>query len=243
MGMPIVLDLRDERDDNEELAAVVFDWLETVDRRFSTYRLDSDISRLNRGKLAVAECHADVRAVLVRCDELREQTGGYFDARYSSLEFVDPSGLVKGWAVDRATELLEAEGVRNYSLNAAGDIRMRGSALPASAWRVGIQHPVIVDRVAAIVECNDLALATSGEYARGKHVLDPHTGSPPSGLASVSISGRDLATADAYATAGFAMGEGALEWVRTIAPYEAFLILDDETSFSTAGFPSVDAAH
>ena len=75
MGMPIVLDLRDERDDNEELAAVVFDWLETVDQRFSTYRPESEISRLNRGEIAVADCHRDVRAVLARCDELREQTG------------------------------------------------------------------------------------------------------------------------------------------------------------------------
>jgi thiamine biosynthesis lipoprotein len=237
MGMPIVLDLRDERDDNEELAALVFDWLETVDRRFSTYRSESEISRLNRGEIAVADCHSDVRAVLARCDELREQTGGYFDARYASLEFVDPSGLVKGWAVDRGSELLEVQGVRNYSLNAAGDIRMRGSALPDSRWRVGIQHPVTLDRVAAVVECNDLAIATSGAYLRGDHVLDPHTGSPSSGLASATITGEDLATADAYATAAFAMGRHALDWTRTIAPYQSLLILDDQTAFSTAGFP------
>jgi thiamine biosynthesis lipoprotein len=237
MGTPIVVDLRDEG--GEELAELVFDWLRSVDRRFSTYDEASEISRLNRGELALGECHPDVRDILARCDELREATGGYFDARYASLETVDPSGLVKGWAVDRGAALLDARGARNYSLNAGGDIRMRGSALPGARWRVGIQHPEHGDRVAAIVECNDLALATSGAYARGEHVVDPHTGEPPAGVASVTIAGGDLGTADAYATAAFAMGLGAPAWTATLAPYEALTILSDGTSLATAGFPSV----
>src|SRR5580693_6157740 len=144
MGMPMIVDLRDEGTD--ELADLVFAWLREVDERFSTYKAGSEISRLNRGELAVADCHPDVRAVLARCDELREATGGYFDARYASLETVDPSGLVKGWSIDRAAELLDARGARNYSLNAGGDIRMRGAALPEPSWRVGIQHPALPDR-------------------------------------------------------------------------------------------------
>ena len=86
---------------------------------------------------------------------------------------------------------------------------MRGAPLPGPRWRVGIQHPTMRDRVAAIVEGNDLAVATSGAYARGDHVLDPHTGAPPVGVASVTIAGGELATADAYATAAFAMGADA----------------------------------
>ena len=81
---------------------------------------------------------------------------------------VDPSGLVKGWSVDRGGELLEAGGIRNYSINAGGDIRMRGAALPEPAWRTGIQHPQLLDRIAAIVEANDLALATSGDLHPGR---------------------------------------------------------------------------
>jgi FAD:protein FMN transferase len=237
MGTPIVVDLRDEG--GEELAELVFDWLRSVDLRFSTYSDASEISRLNRGELALADCHPDVRAVLARCDELREATGGYFDARYASLETVDPSGLVKGWSIDRGAALLDAGGARNYSINAGGDIRMRGSALPAARWRVGIQHPGLLDRIAAIVECNDLALATSGAYARGEHVVDPHTGRPPTGVASVTIAGGDLGTADAYATAAFAMGLDAPAWTATIRPYEALTILSDGTSLATPGFPSV----
>jgi FAD:protein FMN transferase len=239
MGMPMIVDLRDEGTD--ELADLVFAWLREVDERFSTYKPGSEISRLNRGELAVADCHPDVRAVLARCDELREETGGYFDARYASLETVDPSGLVKGWSVDRAAELLDAAGARNYSINAAGDIRMRGAPLPGPRWRVGIQHPELPDRVAAIVEGNDFSVATSGAYARGDHVLDPHTGAPPSGVASVTIVGSELATADAYATAAFAMGAGAPGFIATLAPYEALAIMTDGTSLRTPGFPSASA--
>ncbi len=240
MGTAIVLDLRDEG--TEELAELVFEWLREVDERFSTYKPTSEISRLNRGELRVSECHEDVRAVLERCDALREATGGYFDARYDSLETVDPSGLVKGWAVDHGAELLDRHGARNYSLNAGGDILMRGAPLPESCWRVGIQHPALPDAVAAVVEGNDFALATSGAYARGEHVIDPHTGEPPSGVGSVSISGPELATADAYATAAYAMGRGAPAWTATIAPYEALTLFADGTALATAGFPSAGSA-
>ena len=241
MGMPIVVDVRD--DCGDEVLDGLFDWFREVDERFSTYKDTSEISRLNRGELHIRDCHPDVRWVLARCDELREETGGFFDARYASLIEVDPSGLVKGWSVDRGGELLEARGLENYSINAGGDIRIRGAALPDTTWRTGIQHPVLLERVAAVVESNDLALATSGTYVRGEHIVDPHTGAPPSGLLSISIAGPDLATADAYATAAFAMGEDGAAWSATRAPYESFVILADERSFSTPGFPlAADAA-
>jgi FAD:protein FMN transferase len=235
MGMPIVADVRDACAD--ELLDGLFDWFREVDERFSTYKEDSEISRLNRGELMVAECHPDVRRVLARCDELREATAGYFDARYESLTTVDPSGLVKGWSVDRGGVLLEEGGIANYSINAGGDIRTRGSALPDSAWRTGIQHPTEPDRIAAIVEANDLAIATSGAYLRGEHIVDPRSGRPPSGLLSVTITGEDLATADAYATAAYAMGEAGAAWTAGLHPYEALTLLVDGTSLATPGFP------
>jgi len=235
MGMPIVVDVRDDVSDG--VLDELFDWFREVDARFSTYKEDSEISRLNRGELHIRDSHPDVRWVLARCDQLREETGGFFDARYRSLLEVDPSGLVKGWSVDIGAGLLEEHGIANYSINAGGDIRMRGAALPEPAWRTGIQHPVLNDRIAAVVETNDLALATSGAYIRGEHILDPHTGEPPSGLLSVSIAGPDLGTADAYATAAFAMGEAGMGWITTLSPYESYVILADERSFATPGFP------
>jgi len=237
MGMPIVVDVRDPCD--EAVVDELFDWFREVDERFSTYKETSEISRLNRGEVAVRDCHPDVRWVLARCDELREETGGYFDARYESLTSVDPSGLVKGWSVDRGGQLLDRHGLGNYSINAGGDIRMRGAALPERAWRTGIQHPQEPDLIAAVVEANDLALATSGTYLRGEHIVDPHTGEPPSGLLSVTIAGEDLGTADAYATAAFAMGEAGPGWAAALQlrGYQALCLLADGTSLMTPGFP------
>ena len=120
-------------------------------------------------------------------------------------------------------------------------MRVRGRAVPELAWRVGIQHPLDAQQVAAVIEtAAELAIATSGAYARGEHVWDPHTGRPPSGILSVTIVGRELATADAYATAAFAMGpDVAPHWTALLEGYEAMTILADGTVFKTGGFPDV----
>jgi thiamine biosynthesis lipoprotein len=265
MGMPIVLDVRDEVED--EAIDRVFDWLRWVDATFSTFKADSDISRINRGELAVEEAHADVREVLQRCEELRAATRGYFDITVPIPGAIDPSGLVKGWAVDRAADLLDSAGSRNYGISAGGDMRVRGRALPDTRWRVGIQHPRLRDRVAAIVETTDLAIATSGAYARGDHIVDPHappsdslllgennaakgreasnrlslgSAAAPHGVLSVTVCGPDLGTADAFATAAFAMGVAGPHWTaRLPRGYDAMTILADERVLFTAGFPAV----
>ena len=240
MGMPIVVDVRDDGV-GDGLLDLAYDWFREVDAVFSTYRDDSEISRLNRDELALRECRADVRWVIARCRELAEETDGYFDAEAVVPGSIDPSGLVKGWSVDRGGDLLEHRGIRNYSINAGGDIRTRGAALPEDRWRTGIQHPLHQDRIAAIVESNDLALATSGTYVRGQHILDPHSGLPATGLLSVTITGDELGTVDAYATAAFAMGEGAPGWISTLRGYEALCILPDESSLMTPAFPLASA--
>lgn len=236
MGMPIVLDVRDD-DPDEAAIERMFDWLRHVDTTFSTYKDDSEISRLNRGELALADADPDVREVLDRCEQLRVETRGYFDVRATSPDTIDPSGLVKGWSVDRAAAILDDAGFVNYAVNAGGDVRVSGRAVPDLTWRVGILHPLERDKVAAVVEAGDLAVATSGEYERGQHVLDPHTRRPPSGVLSVTIAGRDLGTADAYATAAFAMGELGPRWTARLAGYEALTILADRTVLTTPGFP------
>lgn len=233
MGMPIVVEVRDEVADH--VLDEVFDWFREVDERFSTYKETSEISRLNRGELALDDAHPDVRAVLDRCDELRAETKGYFDVRAARDDAIDPSGLVKGWSVDRAARILDEAGTRDYAVSAGGDMVVRGAV-----WRVGIQHPFERDKVAKVVEATELAIATSGEYERGAHVFDPHTHRPPTGVLSVTITGPDLGTADAYATAAFAMGEDGPAWTARLAGYDAMTILADGRVLSTPGFPGVD---
>jgi thiamine biosynthesis lipoprotein len=216
----------------------MFDWLRVVDATFSTYKADSEVSRINRGELALEDASPDVREVLDRCEELRHETKGYFDAHPASPSELDPSGLVKGWSVDRAAVILDEAGLRNYCVNAGGDMLVRGRAIPDDVWRVGIQHPLELDKVAKVVVSNDLAVATSGAYARGEHVIDPHTRRAPEGVLSVTITGPVLATADAYATAAFAMGLEGPKWTARLRGYEAMTILADETVLSTPGFPA-----
>jgi thiamine biosynthesis lipoprotein len=218
MGMPIVV----EADDADAIGAA-FDWFRWVDRTFSTYRPASEISRISLGVLDVADAHPDVQWVLERCEQLRQETRGYFSAHASGA--LDPSGLVKGWSVDRAGELLGDD----YAIYAGGDVRVRGRTR-----RIGIRHPKIRNAVAKVLEAEDLAVATSGAYERGEHIVDPHTGLPPTGLLSVTVTGPDLATADAYATAAFAMGETAAHhWLARLRGYNSLIIFSDERVLST----------
>lgn len=249
MGMPIGIDVRDAGIDPSSLDGV-FDWFRWVDATFSPYRPDSQVSLLNSGELTLAGVHPDVRTVLDRCEELRAATGGYFDIRTDHLPIpvpsvsglfttsgLDPSGLVKGWSVDRAAQLLDEAGAHNYSINAGGDVRVQGGALPEPLWRIGIRHPIVSDKVATVIAVTDLAVATSGAYERGQHIMNPHTGEPATGVLSISMVGLDLATADAYATAAFAMGADGPAWTTRLFGYEAMTILENETVLSTRWFP------
>jgi len=253
MGMPIGIDVRDLDVDPAALDGA-FDWFRWVDATFSTYTPDSVISQLNRGALTLSAAPPDVRAVLERCAALCQETDGYFDIHSAMLAqwervgamalrlgAVEPAGLVKGWSVDRAACMLESAGARNYCVNAGGDIRVRGRATSEEGWRVGIRHPLQHDKVAAVVTATDLAIATSGAYERGDHIVDPHSGQPPSGILSVTIVGPDLATADAYATAAYAMGQDGPPWTAHLVGtgYEAMTILGDQTVLSTPAFPAL----
>jgi FAD:protein FMN transferase len=236
MGLPVVVDVRDD-DEAGPVLDQLFDWLRWVDATFSTFKEDSEISRINRGDLRREDAHPDVRQVLERCDRLGDETDGYFDMRTPNGA-IDPAGLVKGWAIDRAAAILDDAGLHNYAVSGGGDMRVLGRAIPDLAWRVGIQHPLERQQVAAVVETTNLAIATSGAYARGDHVWNPHSGRAPRGILSVTIVGPELGTADAYATAAFAMGpERAPHWTARLRGYEAMTILADETVFKTGGFP------
>jgi thiamine biosynthesis lipoprotein len=234
MGMAILIDLRDG-DVAGSAVEAAFDWFRRVDETFSTYKEESEISRIERGALEIGDAHEDVHTVLVRCDELRRATSGYFDVRAGGG--LDPSGYVKGWAVERAVAGLEQVGARNFAIYAGGDIAIRGRPLPDDRWLVGIRHPRISDQVAAVVTGRNMAIATSGAYARGDHVIDPHTGRGATGLLSITITGPDLATADAYATAAFAMGRPGIDWAAGLDGYEAMAILPNNTTLTTSGFP------
>jgi thiamine biosynthesis lipoprotein len=237
MGTAIRIDVRDPETPPELLDAA-FDWLRAVDDTFSTYRPDSQISRIRRGELSPDAADPDVRSVLDRCAELREDTDGYFDP-WALPGGVDPSGFVKGWSVDRAAAVLEDGGARTFSIDAGGDVIVRGCPPGEEGWRVGILHPVVRDRVARVIVVSDVAVATSGAYERGEHVLDPVAGTAARGLLSATVVGPELGTADALATAIFAMGAAGPSWSAWLADdYSVMSITTDQRVLLTRAFPA-----
>ena len=227
MGTAISFDVRD-RAVPESALDEAFEYLRDVDRRFSTYKPDSEVSRLSRGEIDEEAASPDLRTVLELCEQIRETSQGYFDIRAHRWDGgLDPSGLVKGWALENAGRILEAAGGRNYCINGGGDIVVRGEAGPATPWRIGIRHPLEALKLATVVTVRDGAVATSGAYERGDHVRDPFTGKAPHGVLSITIVGPSLTFADAYATAAFAMGPTGLAWVASLAGYVGCAITAD----------------
>ncbi len=232
MGTVVTVDVRDVGVPASALDAV-FAWFQEVDRVFSTFREDSEISRLSRGALSEGDCRGEVREVLALCDEVERRSRGRFNIRCGGR--LDPSGLVKGWSAERAVALLLRAGARNFLVDAGGDLVARGRPDPQGTWRLGIRHPEIPDQLAAALAIGDLAVATSGCYERGPHILDPRTGRPPQGLLSMTVVGPSLTYADAYATAAFVMGEVGVAWVAGIEGYDALAITADRRTVWSEG--------
>jgi thiamine biosynthesis lipoprotein len=240
MGTAVSIELADDRP-GHLLRSMIDDvcaWLHEVDARFSTYKDDSEVCRFRRGEVALDDCSADLRHVLDACADLWRDTDGYFDAYASGT--LDPSGYVKGWSVEVASaRLAEAGSVRHY-INAGGDIRMRGGTSDGEPWRVGIRHPWEADKVSWVLAVTEGAVATSGTYERGDHVINPRTGKAARGLRSVTVVGPDLSVADAYATAALAMGEGGIAWLAKQSEngYESAVVTDDGRAFRSTNLPA-----
>lgn len=205
----------------------VVGWLHEVDATFSTYRADSPVSRLAAGELAPADCPSIVREVLDECERFRVATDGFFDCRFAGT--LDPSGYVKGWAIERASQLLERNGSHNHCVNGGGDVQCVGSPEPGQQWTVGITDPHRRDQLAGAVRGFRLAVATSGSAERGRHIIDPHTRRPADTYASVTVVGERIAEVDVWATAAAAMGESAEAWLRA-QRLQALLVRPDGTA-------------
>jgi FAD:protein FMN transferase len=209
-------------------------WLHWVDATFSPYRDDSDVSRFGRGSLALADCAPELAEVLAACAEVSALSGGYFTTRPGGR--FDPSGYVKGWAIERAAAMLTAAGSAEHSVNGGGDIQCVGDRGPGQPWRVGIADPLRPGTLALVVTGRDFAVATSGVAERGPHIVNPHTGQPATDLASITMVGSTLAATDAHATAAFAMGRAARDWVESLDGYEAFAVTPAGEVWQTSGF-------
>lgn len=235
MGMPISLALRGKHaaDDRGRLAwthslAVLRD----VDHIFSTYRVDSLVGRLGRGEVTLDDCPPEVAEVLTLGELARVQSGGAFDVRRSGPHghvVLDPSGVVKGWAVERAALAFRSLPDTDFCLSAGGDMTCRVASAARPAWRIGIEDPYDVDQLVAVIPVRNGAVATSGLAHRGAHLVDARTGEVPSGVASVTVVADSLTWADIDATAAFAHGRDALQWLATRPGRHGVVVWSDGT--------------
>jgi thiamine biosynthesis lipoprotein len=214
--------------------------LHDADRIFSLWNPRSPMSRLRAGTAALEDLDPgdaqQISSVLADCALARELTGGAFDP-WSLPGGVDPTGLVKGWAADRALRTLVAAGSTAVMINAGGDIAVAGRP-HGQPWRVGLRHPAQPHGLSAIVEV-DAAVATSGDYERPGQLIDPTTGRPGRGVASATVTGPDLGLADALATGLAIAGRPMLRAIDRLDGYDAHLITDDGRHFATPGLPIV----
>ena len=213
-------------------------WLHWVDLTFSTYQYGSEVNRLDRGELAVAECSVEVRQILSLCHELDKATGGFFDA-WATARF-DPSGVVKGWSIEQASSILVAAGFPDHAIDGGGDVRLRGRPGPGQYWHVGVRHPCYPGAYSAALSLAEGAVATSGTYQRGAHVVNPRTGRPATELLAVTLVGPELTITDAYATAALAMGAEAPAWLAGLDGYEAQVVSEQGRGWSTPGFKRLE---
>lgn len=217
--------------------------LHRADAIFSTWKPHSPMSRLRRGDIELSDAPAVIAEVLARCDSARRASNGWFDP-WRMPRGVDPTGLVKGWAAQEALARVVEGGASAVMVNAGGDVAIAGEPEPGRCWRIGIRDPWDANRIAAVVEpqgggTGRAAVATSGSYERGPHVIDPHTGVPTAGAASATVTGPELDLADALATGLLAAGDAGLEWVDACTGYEALVIRPDGSRTYTTGFPLV----
>jgi len=245
MGLPISIHLRGDRLTDEavehRIEAVLAE-LRHVNALLSPYRDGSDLSAWERGALPLADADPMLAQVIALCDEARRRTDGWFDPRglpdpRTGEPRYDPSGLVKGWAVERAARHLTGLDTYGWCVNAGGDVLVHAPA-DQPAWRIGIEHPDDPARIMRVVESRSGAVATSGSAHRGAHIIDPRTRQPATATRAVTVIGPALLWADVYATAAAAQGSAAFSWLEDLDGYDALMVTRPGLLRVTAGWPA-----
>jgi thiamine biosynthesis lipoprotein len=233
MGMPITVDIAGAS--GATLVEAVFDYFEHIDRRFSTYRTDSEISAINRGDLPIRDWSAEMMEVMALAAQTKSQTDGYFDIRKPDGS-LDPSGIVKGWAIRNAAGIVRQAGVGDFFIEAGGDIQSCGRNASGLDWSVGIRNPFNAEEIIKIVYPRGHGVATSGTYVRGQHIYNPLGADPITEIVSLTVIGSDVFEADRFATAAFAMGREGIFFLEQAPGLEGYVVDSNSRATPTSGF-------
>jgi thiamine biosynthesis lipoprotein len=234
MGMPVTIDVGTASDGT--LVDEVFAYFESVDRRFSTYRTDSEIAAINRGDVPVVDWSREMLEVLALAEQTKNETNGYFDVRKPDGS-LDPSGIVKGWAIRNAAGFVHRAGISDFFIEAGGDIQSSGKNASGHDWSVGIRNPFKAAEIVKVVYPRGRGVATSGTYVRGQHIYNPHgSAGPITDIVSLTVIGADVLEADRFATAAFAMGSDGILFLEQAPGLEGYVVDIHGRATPTSGF-------
>lgn len=233
MGMPITVEILDVGATEADIEKV-FASFRAIDETFSTYKEQSEISKINRGELTGDAYSEAMKTILALSEQTRQETRGYFDIRHDGM--LDPSGIVKGWAILQAARMLKAAGFVNFFIDAGGDIQVAGTK-QGHPWRVGIRNPFNRNEYVKVLALTDKGIATSGTAIRGQHIYNPHQPQMPiEEIVSLTVIGPDVYEADRFATAAFAMGKRGIYFIEQLSGFEGYMIDALARATFTSGF-------
>lgn len=242
MGMPITIEIVDSKATGE-LIARVFDYFSLIDNRFSTYKDDSEVTRINKGLHTPQNYSQLMRAIIALCEQTKKETGGYFNAYHNG--YFDPSGVVKGWAIREAAKILKQNSMKDFYIDAGGDIQVSGKNATGKSWVVGIRNPFNRFENVKILQIKTEGVATSGTYIRGNHIYNPKMEFTNSGfvrnvkktneIVSLTVIGSDVFDADRFATGAFAMGAKGIKFIESLSGYEGYMIDQHGIATMTSG--------
>lgn len=233
MGMPITVEVIDSSVSREALATV-FSFFQYVDDTFSTYKKTSEISRINNGEVPKNLYSGNMKEVFALAEKTQKETGGYFNMNMG--DEIDPSGVVKGWAIQKAATILKEWGYYHFYIDAGGDIQVSGMNRSGVRWIVGIRNPFNRNEVVKRVSLTDEGIATSGTYIRGNHIYNPHTKENEFDIVSMTVIGPNVFEADRFATAAFAMGKRGITFIENQKSLEGYMIDKNGIATYTSGF-------
>jgi thiamine biosynthesis lipoprotein len=224
MDMTITVEIVDSQVQSRDLEKV-FAYFQTVDERFSFYKKTSEVGRLNSGELKPENYSAELKKILALAEQTKKETNGYFNIVNREGK-VDPSGIVKGWAIYEAAKILWAAGFKNFFIDAGGDIQTSGKNASGEDWTVGIRSPFKPEKeIVKVLTLDNKGVATSGTYARGQHVYNPYKKNEAlSDIISLTVIGPNVYEADRIATAALVMGNEGISFIENLKGFEGYAI-------------------
>ena len=235
MGMPITVEIIDDSVYQNDIDCI-FDYFKFVDQKFSTYKKDSEISLINANKIESSNFSPEMKEIFSASEETSKLTFGYFNIM-TLCGICDPSGIVKGWAIHNAANLLKKRGFKSFYIDAGGDIQVSGKNRSREKWKVGIRNPFNTGEIIKVLELEDCGIATSGSYIRGDHIYNPNNkGEIIKNIVSITVVGSNVYDADRFATSAFAMGLSGISFIEDLDGFEGYAIDANSVATFTSNF-------